>query len=112
MPLGNRQILQGLPPHQASVIFSVLLPWPRSGNVTSGSSISFPFPRASCCPSVRAHRFPTPLSLFLLLDRYGGNLEEVREQMKAGTWLCPHCYEDEHPEEVRVEAPRIRIPPL
>ena len=31
--------------------------------------------------------------------RYGGKLEEVREEMSAGTWLCPHCYEDEHPEE-------------
>ena len=20
--------------------------------------------------------------------------------MKAGTWLCPHCYEEEHPDEV------------
>jgi hypothetical protein len=26
-------------------------------------------------------------------------LQEVREQMAAGTWLCPHCYEEEHPEE-------------
>lgn len=21
--------------------------------------------------------------------------------MKAGTWLCPHCYEEENPDEVR-----------
>jgi len=26
-------------------------------------------------------------------------LQDVREQMAAGTWLCPHCYEEEHPEE-------------
>lgn len=33
--------------------------------------------------------------------RYGQTLEEAREQMAAGTWLCPHCYEEEHPDEVR-----------
>lgn len=32
--------------------------------------------------------------------RYGLQLETVREQMAAGTWLCPHCYEEDHPEEV------------
>lgn len=25
--------------------------------------------------------------------------QEARRQMADGTWLCPHCYEDEHPEE-------------
>lgn len=25
--------------------------------------------------------------------------QDVRKEMDAGTWLCPHCYEDEHPEE-------------
>ena len=34
-----------------------------------------------------------------LLIRYGGQLEEVREEMAKGTWLCPHCYEDEHPKD-------------
>ncbi|KAF8071226.1 SAD2 [Scenedesmus sp. PABB004] len=34
-----------------------------------------------------------------LLLRYGQTLEDVRKEMAAGTWLCPHCYEDEHPEE-------------
>eukprot|EP00955_Chlamydomonas_euryale_P051437 354869-Chlamydomonas_euryale.AAC.1 len=34
-----------------------------------------------------------------LLIRYGQVLEDVREQMAAGTWLCPHCFEDEHPED-------------
>ena len=35
-----------------------------------------------------------------LLVRYGLQLEAVREQMAAGHWLCPHCYEEEHPDEV------------
>lgn len=34
--------------------------------------------------------------------RYGVTLEAVREEMKAGTWLCPHCYEDDHPDEVQL----------
>ncbi|CAL8462186.1 g1717 [Coccomyxa elongata] len=34
-----------------------------------------------------------------LLVRYGMTLEAVREEMDAGTWLCPHCYEDDHPDE-------------
>eukprot|EP00775_Hariotina_reticulata_P003629 gene3629-3891_t len=34
-----------------------------------------------------------------LLIRYGQTLEAVREEMASGTWLCPHCYEDEHPDE-------------
>ena len=29
--------------------------------------------------------------------RYGERLESVREAMAAGTWLCPHCYEADHP---------------
>ncbi len=29
-------------------------------------------------------------------------LEAVREEMDAGTWLCPHCYEDDHPDEVQL----------
>lgn len=35
-----------------------------------------------------------------LLIRYGWKLEDVREQMAQGIWLCPHCYEEDHPEEV------------
>ncbi len=35
-----------------------------------------------------------------LLVRYGQRLEGVRQQMAAGEWLCPHCYEDDHPDEV------------
>ena len=31
--------------------------------------------------------------------RYGLELDDVRAQAKAGEWLCPHCYEDDHPEE-------------
>ncbi|WIA32303.1 hypothetical protein OEZ86_003146 [Tetradesmus obliquus] len=34
-----------------------------------------------------------------LLIRYGQTMEDARKEMDAGTWLCPHCYEDEHPEE-------------
>ncbi|KIY93025.1 hypothetical protein MNEG_14938 [Monoraphidium neglectum] len=34
-----------------------------------------------------------------LLLRYGQTMEEAMAQMKAGTWLCPHCYEHEHPSE-------------
>ncbi|KAL0034613.1 hypothetical protein WJX79_010469 [Trebouxia sp. C0005] len=34
-----------------------------------------------------------------LLVRYGLQLEAVREQMAHATWLCPHCYEEDHPEE-------------
>ncbi|KAK9805300.1 hypothetical protein WJX72_012012 [[Myrmecia] bisecta] len=34
-----------------------------------------------------------------LLVRYGQTLEDVRAEMAAGTWLCPHCYEEEHPDE-------------
>ena len=25
--------------------------------------------------------------------------QDARKEMAAGTWLCPHCYEEEHPEE-------------
>jgi hypothetical protein len=32
-----------------------------------------------------------------LLIRYGMVLEDVRKEMEAGTWLCPHCYEEENP---------------
>ena len=32
-----------------------------------------------------------------LLIRYGLVLEDVRKEMEAGTWLCPHCYEEDHP---------------
>ena len=32
--------------------------------------------------------------------RYGMEMEEVREQMKEGKWLCPHCYEEENPKAV------------
>ena len=35
-----------------------------------------------------------------LLIRYGMELGQVRQEMEAGTWLCPHCYEDDHPYEV------------
>lgn len=35
-----------------------------------------------------------------LLVRYGMELEDVQREMAAGTWLCPHCYEDDHPNEV------------
>lgn len=35
-----------------------------------------------------------------MTGRYGMTLEAVREEMEEGTWLCPHCYEDDHPEEV------------
>ncbi len=31
-------------------------------------------------------------------------LEAVHEEMEAGSWLCPHCYEDDHPDEVRSDA--------
>ncbi|KAK9907785.1 hypothetical protein WJX75_009992 [Coccomyxa subellipsoidea] len=34
-----------------------------------------------------------------LLTRYGETLEAVRAAMEAGTWLCPHCYENDHPDE-------------
>ncbi|EIE24254.1 hypothetical protein COCSUDRAFT_41519 [Coccomyxa subellipsoidea C-169] len=34
-----------------------------------------------------------------LLVRYGMTLEAVHEEMEAGSWLCPHCYEDDHPDE-------------
>jgi len=27
-------------------------------------------------------------------------LVQVRQEMAAGSWLCPHCYEDDHPHEV------------
>ena len=40
-----------------------------------------------------------------LLVRYGAELEAVRAEMAAGTWLCPHCYEEDHPDEVRVPPP-------
>lgn len=33
-----------------------------------------------------------------LLIRYGQVLEDVRKEMEVGTWLCPHCYEEDHPE--------------
>eukprot|EP00873_Tetraselmis_striata_P001906 jgi/Tetstr1/422170/TSEL_013023.t1 len=31
--------------------------------------------------------------------RYGLDLDEVKKQEAAGTWVCPHCYEADHPEE-------------
>ena len=34
-----------------------------------------------------------------LLIRYGLELEDVREKMAKGEWLCPHCYEEDHPNE-------------
>ncbi|CAG9467739.1 unnamed protein product [Pedinophyceae sp. YPF-701] len=35
-----------------------------------------------------------------LLLRYGLHLEDVRAAVESGKgWLCPHCYEDEHPDE-------------
>ena len=34
--------------------------------------------------------------------RYGLQLEEVRHQMTAGAWLCPHCYEEDCPDEVQL----------
>mmetsp|Transcript_6484 Transcript_6484/g.23234 ORF Transcript_6484/g.23234 Transcript_6484/m.23234 type:complete len:428 (-) Transcript_6484:44-1327(-) len=34
-----------------------------------------------------------------LLIRYGLELEDVREKMAKGGWLCPHCYEEDHPNE-------------
>ena len=37
-----------------------------------------------------------------LLVRYGEELESVRAEMAAGTWLCPHCYEEDHADEVSV----------
>lgn len=36
------------------------------------------------------------LELLLLL---WAALQDARKEMEAGTWLCPHCYEDEHPDE-------------
>ena len=33
-----------------------------------------------------------------LLVRYGLKLEDVLAA--ADTWLCPHCYEEDHPDEV------------
>jgi hypothetical protein len=36
-----------------------------------------------------------------LAVRYGQDLPDVRAAMAAGHWLCPHCYEEEHPEEAR-----------
>eukprot|EP00798_Chlamydomonas_sp_ICE-L_P029546 gene29546-5895_t len=33
-----------------------------------------------------------------LLIRYGSEMECVRKQMADGTWLCPHCYEEENPD--------------
>lgn len=26
-------------------------------------------------------------------------MKEVKKQEAAGTWVCPHCYEADHPEE-------------
>ena len=40
-----------------------------------------------------------------LLVRYGEELEAVRTRMAAGAWLCPHCYEDDHPDEVWFATP-------
>lgn len=34
-----------------------------------------------------------------LLIRYGEVLEDVLRRAEEGCWLCPHCYEQEHPEE-------------
>jgi hypothetical protein len=29
--------------------------------------------------------------------RYGQEMVDARAAMKACEWLCPHCYEEEHP---------------
>ncbi|GAX75213.1 hypothetical protein CEUSTIGMA_g2657.t1 [Chlamydomonas eustigma] len=35
-----------------------------------------------------------------LLIKYGEKLDDVRRKMKAGKWLCPHCYKEEHADEL------------
>lgn len=45
----------------------------------------------------------------LAVSRYGMTLEAVRAEMEGGTWLCPHCYEDDHPNEVQIQS-NIRTP--
>jgi Zinc-finger domain of monoamine-oxidase A repressor R1 len=44
-----------------------------------------------------------------LLVRYGVALEDVRAA--GSSWLCPHCYEAEHPEQVPTysEKPEMSI---
>ncbi len=71
VPLGHRQVLPGLPPHQVS-----------------GRACR------SCCRSC----LETECRISCRC-RYGEDLDEIRKQMAAGTWLCPHCYEDDHPDE-------------
>lgn len=44
-----------------------------------------------------------------LVIRYGISLEEVKAQQESGEWLCPHCYEDDHPDEVRDTLAAIQI---
>jgi hypothetical protein len=80
------------------------------GTFTWGHSCTCPRPHNA---STRAHAGKTKCSRCMgstgfycracLLVRYGRELEEVRTEMAAGTWLCPHCYEEEHPDEVGVQ---------
>ena len=45
-----------------------------------------------------------------LLIRYGSELECVRKQMADGTWLCPHCYEEENPNAVSTPGSLASVP--
>lgn len=37
--------------------------------------------------------------------RYGARLEDVRAAMAARAWLCPHCYEADHPVRLALRHP-------
>eukprot|EP00879_Flechtneria_rotunda_P025552 GHRR01027157.1.p1 GENE.GHRR01027157.1~~GHRR01027157.1.p1 ORF type:complete len:307 (+),score=127.84 GHRR01027157.1:1042-1962(+) len=57
---------------------------------------------AECIGKTECSRCHSPNGRFCracLLIRYGQSMEDARTEMIAGTWLCPHCYEDEHPDE-------------
>lgn len=43
--------------------------------------------------------------------RYGQDLDQAKAQERAGEWLCPHCYEDDHPDDVSVLAAPLLLPP-
>jgi len=58
-------------------------------------------PQAQCIGKSDCSKCRRPRGRFCraCLDlRYGQSLEDVRDQMRKGEWLCPHCYEEEHPE--------------
>ena len=58
--------------------------------------------RAACIGKTECARCHGPTGRFCracLQLRYGQTMEAAQAAMAAGAWLCPHCYEEEHPKD-------------